>query len=107
MPDDTWIDAAGATPEDGDGWDWDEESLTMGSYVGYNLYRSLRNRLTTTDVPVAAHNSIIKELIDCHDVSLLTAGAGQATLVVYNRKGSDVIPMIIMDRSEFPDSLKG
>jgi hypothetical protein len=108
MTDDTWMDATGDTPgESGPGWEWTDKSLRMGSYVGYGLYQVLRDRLVDTDVPVTAHDAIIQELIDAHDVSLVTRGSGQATLACYNAVDLQVIPMIIMDWTEFPERLDG
>lgn len=82
------------------GWSWDADSLMMGEYVGYPLYLRVRDRLQHLRVPTAAHNRIIQELIDVHDVSALDHGEARSTLVVWD-VDTAVVPMEILDSSEF------
>jgi len=108
MTDDNWMDAAGNSPEENEtGWSWDDESLRLGQYVGYKLYLVLRDRLTTLEVPTVAHNTIITEMIDLHDETLLTRGQGMATLVMLCEPEAPSIPMAILDQSEYSVRLDG
>jgi hypothetical protein len=114
MSDDDWLDAwmnpGGPAPEpDPDdpmwltpttGWAWDVDSLLMGEYVGYPLYLRVRDRLQSLRVPTQAHNRIIQELVDTHDVSALDHGEARSTLVVWD-VDKHVVPMEILDSSEF------
>lgn len=110
-----WMDPAGPEPDPGapgaddpawlvpaSGWSWDVDSLLTGEYVGYPLYLRVRDRLQTLDIPTQAHNRIIQELIDTHDMSAMTQGAARATLICWDG-GGDVVPMEIADATEFPE----
>jgi hypothetical protein len=83
------------------GWNWDVDSLMMGEYVGYPLYLQVRDRLVTLDIPTPAHNRIIQELIDTHDMSAMTEGAARATLICWD-DGGVLVPMEIASATEFP-----
>ena len=116
MSDDDWLDAwlnpGGPEPDPSSkdpawltpstGWDWDADSLMMGEYVGYPLYLKVRDRLQSLDIPGQAHNRIIQELVDCHDMSALTEGAARSTLICWD-KGGNVVPMEIASATEFPE----
>jgi hypothetical protein len=107
---DAWMNPGGPEPEPDEdhamwltpasGWSWDADSLMMGEYVGYPLYLRVRDRLQHLRVPTAAHNRIIQELIDVHDVSALDHGEARSTLVVWD-VDTAVVPMEILDSSEF------
>ena len=115
MSHDDWSDAADDAPAPDEqpdnldhmwltsvsGWSWDVDSLMMGEYVGYPLYLACRDRLATLDIPAAAHNRIIQELIDMHDVSAMTEGAARSTLICWDN-GGEVVPMEIVSATEFP-----
>jgi hypothetical protein len=119
MSDDDWLDAwlnpAGPEPDPDSthaawltpqtGWTWDVDSLMMGEYVGYPLYLQVRDRLTTLRIPTPAHNRIIQELIDTHDMSAMTQGAARSTLICWDA-GGVVVPVEIADATEF-DELSG
>ena len=116
MSDDDWLDAwlnpggPDATPDpDPDdpmwlapvtGWAWDVDSLLMGEYVGYPLYLRVRDRLQSLRVPAQAHNLLIQELIDTHDVSALDHGEARSTLVIWDN-GDTGVPMHVLDSTEF------
>ena len=92
-----WQDASGHTPDDHDGeWDWDDDALATGEYVGYKLYLKLRDRLTTLTVPTEAHNLIILEMIHCHDTMLIEDGVGCSTLLYRARPGQERVELEVM-----------
>ena len=74
----------------------------MGEYVGYPLYLKVRDRLCTLDIPTQAHNRIIQEMIDMHDMSAMTEGAARSTLICWDTGGA-VVPMEIASATEFPE----
>ena len=85
------------------GWSWDADSLMMGEYVGYPLYLRLRDRLTTLELPLNTHDTIIRDMIDTHDVSALDHGSACATLVTTTASDAayKMHTINIMDVTEF------
>lgn len=83
------------------GWDWDQQSLIMGEYVGYPLYLRLRERLQSLRVPVLAHDVLIQQMIDTHDASAVAHGEARSTCVIW----SDLqlhMPVEVLDSTEWP-----
>ena len=98
---DNWQDASGASPEDHDGeWEWDDEALTTGEYVGYKLYLRMRDRLTSLRIPGEAHNLIILEMIHCHDHNLLDRGVGCSTLLYRAKEDGQPVELDVVDSDQ-------
>ena len=83
------------------GWDWDQQSLLMGEYVGYPLYLRLRERLQTLRVPVQAHDVLIQQMIDTHDASAVTHGQARSTCVIWSNMQLHM-PVEVLDSTEWP-----
>ena len=87
-----WFDAEGNTPGDpGADWEWDEDSLETGNFVGYPLYLRLRDRLTTLQVPANAHDLIILEMINLHDANAIDGKTACATLMYTHRHNDSMM----------------
>ena len=85
------------------GWAWDADALMMGEYVGYPLYLRLRDRLTTLELPHNTHDTIIRDMIDTHDVGAIDHGSACVTLVTTTASNTDYhMHMInILDVTQF------
>ena len=98
-PDQT--DSSWLTPASG--WTWDADALMMGEYVGYPLYLRLRDRLTTLQLPLNTHDTIIRDMIDTHDVGAIDHGSACVTLVTTTASNAvyHMHTINIMDATEF------
>lgn len=85
------------------GWAWDADALMMGEYVGYPLYLRLRDRLTTLCLPINTHDTIIRDMIDTHDVGAIDHGSACVTLVTTTASNMEyhMHTINIMDATEF------
>jgi hypothetical protein len=102
---DAWSNPGGPAPDDPewlvpqhDQWSWDADALLMGEQVGFPLYLRLRDRLCELNIPTVAHDVLIQEMIDCHDVGLIERGTGLSTLVFRDDGTSERIEMAVVDQ---------
>ena len=80
-----WQDADGESPDLTANWTWDLTSLEVGEYVGFKLYKQLRARVATCQVPDSHVNRVILHMIHMHDQELVDHGVGCATLVTHDQ----------------------
>ena len=108
-----WTNPAGAEPDDADdplggwlrptGWQWDAQSLSMGEYVGFQLYLLLRDRLNQLRLPSETHDLLIQEMIDTHDVGLYTNGTGKSTMWYNSAVNDKILNIRIEGGDAWPD----
>ena len=93
---DPWPEPAGPDPDDqsnpwltpaNHAWSWDEESLNLGEYVGFEPYLRLRDRMCELQIPEHTHNLLIETLIDTHDVNYMNHGVACVTLITQDQDG--------------------
>jgi hypothetical protein len=108
-----WTNPAGAEPDDADdplggwlrptGWQWDAQSLSMGEYVGFELYLLLRDRFCSLGLPMESHDLLIQEMIDTHDVGLYTDGRAKVTMWYNSSKPGAVVDIHVEGGDCCPD----
>ena len=85
------------------GWQWDAQSLSMGEYVGFELYLLLRDRFTQLHIPPDTHDLLIQEMIDTHDVGLYTDARGKVTMCYIEDTPTTVLNIRIDGGDMWPD----
>ena len=106
---DPWDDPGGPAPDGPgswltpDGWQWDAQSLSMGEYVGFQLYLLLRDRLNQLRLPHETHDLLIQEMIDTHDVGLYTTGTGKSTMWYNSAVNDKILNIRIEGGDAWPD----